>query len=725
MDAYKNPLLSPEERTLDLLKRMSIEEKIGQMMQISFSLVTMEEAEEWVTKRFAGSFLHILGGNAKHLQKLSVNTRLGIPLIFGIDAIHGHALNNRATVFPSQLAMSCSWNPDLIEQAGRATAREVAADGLHWTFSPVLCIGRDLRWGRIGETFGKDPYLIGVLASAIIRGYQGKSLSDEDSILACAKHYIAYGESTGGRDSYDTEISYRKLREVFLPPFKKAVEAGCATFMAGYEPIDGVPISANKKLLKEILKEELAFNGFVVTDWNNTGSLVTMQKVAKDISEAALIAVEAGNDMIMNTPEFYEAAVKLTTEGIIPESLIDEAVKRILYIKFSMGLFENKKNIDTDSRAGVFACYEHLETNLKLTRESMVLLKNKNDLLPLRNNLKKIAVIGPNADDLQAQFGDWTFFSHPVPNPEAEPNIPCYTMLRGIRETCEKRDIEVVYHKGCDVMDSSKQDILAAVNTAKESDIIIAVIGDHLDQNGEDKDRANLDLSGAQLELLASLKAIGKPIIAVLVNGKPLSIPWVFENCDAIVETFNSGMFGGKVLAELLFGEFNPSGRLSISFPYHSGQLPVYYNQLPGWHWKGKYMDMPKEPLFSFGYGLSFTTFEYSNLRLSKDICTKDDSIDVLVDVTNTGMLDGKETVQLYVNDVVSSIVTPVKELKGFAKIQIKAGETRTIQIPLTISDLAIVKQDESYMVEPGEFEILVGSDSRDCSLLKTTLKVK
>lgn len=723
--AYKNPSLSPEERTLDLLKRMTIEEKIGQMMQISFSLVTMEEAEEWVTKRFAGSFLHILGDNAKHLQKLSGSTRLGIPLIFGIDAIHGHALNNRATVFPSQLAMSCSWNPELVEQAGRVTAREVAADGLHWTFSPVLCIGRDLRWGRIGETFGEDPYLIGVLAAAIIKGYQGKSLRDDDSILACAKHYIAYGESTGGRDSYDTEISYRKLREVFLPPFKKAVEAGCATFMAGYEPIDGVPVSANKKLLREILKEELGFNGFVVTDWNNTGSLVTMQKVVSCMSEAAFKVVESGNDMIMNTPEFYEAAVKLANEGIIPESLIDEAVKRILYIKFSMGLFENKRNIDTESRAGVFACDEHLETNLKLTRETMVLLKNKNNILPLVNDIKRLAVFGPNADDLQAQFGDWTFFSHPVPNPEAIPNIPCYTMLKGIKEACEKKNIEIVYHKGCDVMDSSHQDILGAVNTAKDADVIIVVIGDHLDQNGEDKDRANLDLSGAQLELLVSLKELGKPVIAVLVNGKPLSIPWVFENCDAIVETFNSGMFGGKILAELLFGEFNPSGKLSISFPHHTGQVPVYYNQLPGWHWKGKYMDMPMEPLCSFGYGLSYTTFEYSNLRLSKDICTKDENIVIYIDVTNTGKLDGKETVQIYVNDVVSSIVTPVKELKGFEKIEIKAGETKTVQISLNISDLAIVKQDESYVVEPGEFEIMAGGDSRDSSLLKTVLTVK
>jgi beta-glucosidase len=722
---YRNPELSPKERALDLLSRMTIEEKVGQMMQVSFSRVTHLEAEEWVTKRFAGSYLHVLGDDAKHLQNLTRTTRLEVPLIFGIDAIHGHALKNGATIFPSQLAMSCSWNTELIELAGRVTAKEVAADGLHWTFSPVLCIGRDLRWGRINETFGEDSYLIGILASAIIKGYQGKNLNDDDSILACAKHYIAYGESTGGRDSYDTSISYRKLREVFLPPFKKAVEAGCATFMAGYQPVDGVPVSANEKLLREILKGEFKFNGFVVTDWNNTGSLVTMQGIARDINEAAAKAVEAGNDMIMNTPGFYDAAVKLVRERVISEALIDEAVKRILYIKFAMGLFENKKKIDTKAGASVFACEEHLEVNLKLTRESIVLLENRGNTLPLSRGIKKIAVIGPNADDIKAQFGDWTFFSHPEPNPTSIPKIPYHTMYTGIKELAEQKGIEVYYHRGCDILDYNNQEIDSAVSEASKADAVIAVIGDSLDQNGEDKDRANLDLSGAQLKLLEELKSLGKPLIVVLVNGKPLSIPWVAENSDALLETFNSGMLGGKALAEIIFGEVNPSGKLSISFPYHTGQLPVYYNQLPGWHWNSKYMDMPKEPLYSFGYGLSYTNFEYSNLRLSNSICTKDDTIVVSVDVTNTGEYDGKEVVQLYVNDVVSSIVTPIKELKGFAKVEIKIGETKRVELPLKISELAIVRPDESYVVEPGEFQVMVGPDSRDTSLLKTTLTVK
>lgn len=719
---YQNSSLTPMERTLNLLSLMTLEEKIGQMMQISYTTVNPTEAEEWVSKKFAGSFLHALGDNADYLQELALATRLGIPLIFGIDAIHGHALLNGATIFPSQLAMSCSFNTSLIEKAGRATAREVAADGLHWTFSPVLCIGRDIRWGRIAETFGEDPYLIGALASAIIKGYQGKNLSDPDSILACAKHYLAYGESIGGKDAYDAEVTVRKVREVFLPPFKKAVEAGCATFMSGYQSIDGTPMTANKKMLRGILKDELGFEGFVVTDWNNTGSLVN-QRVSSDISDASKKAIESGNDMIMNTNGFYDAALDQVKDGKISESFIDEAVKRILHIKFQMGLFDGKKRRGYVSK-DVIACREHQEVNLELTRESMVLLENKNNTLPLKQ-IKKIAVIGPNADNIQAQFGDWTFFSHPDPNPDAVPNFEYYTMLRGIRELAATKDVEVSYHKGCDVMNKEDIDVKAAVCACKDADVIIAVMGDCLALNGEFKDRATLDLPGAQQKLLEELKELNKPLVVVLVNGKPLSIPRITENADAVIETFNSGTLGGKALAEILFGEFNPCGKLTISFPYHSGQMPVYYNHLLGWH-SGKYVDMPvADPLYSFGYGLSYTSYKYSNLKLSKTICKVEDTIAVSVDVTNVGERDGIEIVQLYINDVVSSVMTPVKELKGFKRILIKAGETNTVSINLLISDFTIVNADEQYVVEPGEFEIMVGCDSRDESLLKEILTVK
>ncbi len=722
---YRNSSLSPQERTSNLLSLMTLEEKVGQMMQMAYNTMSIEEAENWVSEKNVGSFLHVMGKNAEHLQELALSTRLGIPLIFGIDAIHGHGLMNGATIFPSQLGMSSSWNPKLIEAAGRVTAREVAADGLHWTFSPVLCIGRDLRWGRINETFGEDSYLIGILAAAIIKGYQGKKLSDPESILACAKHYLAYGESTGAKDAYDTEVTYRKIREVFLPPFKKAVEAGCATFMTGYQSIDGTPMGINKKLLRDILKDELGFKGFVVTDYNNTGSLVSMQKVSPDISDASKKTLVAGNDMIMVTNDFYAATTNLVKSGAVPEFLIDEAVKRILSIKFSMGLFDTKKSSGYVSR-DVIACKEHQQVNMELTRESIVLLKNKNFTLPLnfRKAIKKIAVIGPNADNLNAQLGDWTFFTHPDPNPNAIINSEYYTMLKGISELSLSRGIEVAYHTGCDIL-KEDQEISDAVSTAADCDAIIAVVGDCVELNGEFKDRANLDLSGSQQKLLEALKTLGKPLIVILVNGKPLTLPWIAENADAIVETWNSGILGGKAVAELLYGEFNPSGKLTISFPYHIGQTPIYYNQLSGWH-SPKYVDLPdKEALYPFGYGLSYSIYKYSNLVLSAEECSKQENITVSVDVKNIGRYDGTEIVQLYINDKVSSVMTPEKELKGFERVFLKAGETKTVSINLSISELAIVTPDEKYVVEAGEFEIMVGPDSRDRSLLKKVLLVK
>lgn len=719
---YQDPELSPQERTLDLLSRMTLEEKVGQMTQISYSSVDREEAKVWVSQRFAGSFFHIMGDDAQELQNFAVKTRLGIPLLFGIDAVHGHTFHNGATIFPSQLAMACSWNPDLIEQVGRVTAKEVAADGLHWTFSPVLCIGRDLRWGRIDETFGEDPYLIGVLASAMIRGYQGKKLSDPDSILACAKHFLAYGESGGGRDSCDTEATFRKIREIFLPPFQKAIEAGCATVMAAYQSIDGVPVSANSALLRGILKDELNFSGFVVTDWKNTDNMITYQNVAGDIREAVQKAIISGNDMIMNTLEFYDTTVQLVKEGIIPESLIDEAVKRVLYYKFGLGLFDGKWQ--QQSNPMVFGCPEHQEVNLRMTRESIVLLENRNHTLPLANSVKKVAVIGPNADDIQAQLGDWTYFSHPVPHPDVIPIGEMITVLQGIKELGTEMGIEVTYHRGCDVMDPDDQDIEGAIQNAENADIVVAVVGDCLAQNGEIKDRADLSLSGAQQKLLECLKSVGKPLIVVLVTGKPLAVPWIAQNADAVIEAFNPGQLGGRAIAETIYGKLNPGGKLPISFPYHSGQLPVYYNQLPGWH-SQKYMDLPAEPLYSFGYGMSYTRYRYSNLQLSQSVCSPMDTVIISVDVTNAGERDGIETVQLYVNDLVSSIVTPVKELKGFVRLKINMGETKTAKIPLSITDLALVDQNQSYLVEPGEFQIMVGPDSRDAVLLKTILTVK
>ena len=708
VEKYRDKGIDIEERIDDLLSRMTIEEKVGQMLQVSYNVLSSEDYERYKTLGI-GSFLHVLGDEAEDIRKKAAKTRLGIPPLFGIDAIHGHCLFNGATVFPSQLAMSCSFNRELIKEMGRATAREVCADGLDWTFSPVLCIGRDLRWGRIDETFGEDSYVIGELGQAIIDGYECDNL-----IIACAKHYIAYGEATGGRDAYDSPVTERKIREVFLPPFKKAADIGCGSMMTAYGSIDALPLTANKRILREILKDEIGFKGFVVTDWENVKSLVTKQHAAKDITEASLKAVEAGNDMSMNTHEFYDCMISLVRDKKIYMSLIDNAVRRILRAKFRLGLFDDKERPDRS----VIGCEGHKKINHELAQESLVLLKNEN-ALPLGGDTKTIAVIGPNADDIRAQYGDWTFFSHPEPKANAEPLGEYYTVLSGMKKVFGENN--VLYEKGCDIY-GEEDNIDKAVKIAKKADAVVCVIGDCLAQNGEYRDRANLDLSGRQTELVKRLVGTQKKVIAVLINCKPLCIQYLKENCDAVIEMFNGGDFGGLAVAEMLAGEFNPSGKLSISFPQYGAQTPCYYNQYDGWH-GGQYVDLKKGNVYDFGDGLSYSEFVYSNLKLSKKTVSKDETIEVSVDVTNKGSMDGKETVMLFINDLVSTILTPMIELKRFEKVFIKAGDTKTVTLKLDIKDLALVTPDLEYVVESGEFEIMVGRNTRE--YLKEILTVK
>ena len=708
MKKYMDKTLSPSERAEDLLKRMTLEEKVGQMLQVSYNALNPVDYERY-KKRGIGSFLHALGKERDDIRKKSEKTRLGIPPLLGIDAIHGHALLNGATVFPSQLAMSCSFNRALLFEMARATALEVAADGLDWTFSPVLCIARDLRWGRVNETFGEDSYLVGELGKAVITGYQY-----DGNIIACAKHYIAYGEATGGRDAYDSPVTERKIREVFLPPFKKAVEAGCGSVMTAYGSIDALPLTTNKRMLTAILKDELGFDGFVVTDWENVKSLVHKQRAAKDIKEASYLAVEAGNDMSMNTHSFFKYVPELVREGKISRERIDDSVRRILKAKFRIGLFDNKERPDKS----VIGCERHRDLNLEIARESMVLLKN-DGVLPLKNNVKKIAVVGPNADSIRAQFGDWTFFSHPLPSAIAKPRREYRTVLDGMREVFGSD--RIIFEKGCDIFGRGGG-IEKAVDAAKQADVVVCVIGDCLAQNGEYRDRANIDLTEPQTELVDRLCGTGKKVIAVLVNCKPLCIGMLKERCAAVVETFNGGAMGGLAAAELIAGRFNPSGKLSISFPQTSAQTPCYYNHYHGWH-GGQYVDLKKENVYTFGDGLSYTEYAYSNLKLSKKTAHKDDVIEVSVDVKNKGGMDGKETVMLFVNDVVSSVLTPVIELKGFRKVFIKTGETKRVTMKLSIDDLAIVKSDCIREVESGDFEIMVGANTH--TYLKAVLKVK
>ena len=718
--AYLNPALTIEERVADLLGRMTLEEKVGQLMQWD----ARPEDLSFINTYQPGSILHILGEKISRAMNLAAQNRLGIPLIIGEDCIHGHSFWKGATIFPTQLALAASWNPELIQQVGRVTAEEAAPTGIHWTFSPVLCLTRDLRWGRTGETFGEDPYLIGEFGAALIQGYQGEGLDDPTSVLATAKHYAGYSETQGGRDASEADLSRRKLRSYFLPPFERAVRAGAMTFMTGYQSMDGVPSTANHWLLTDVLKDEWGFRGILVTDWDNVGRLVKEQKVCATYADAAIVALRAGNDIIMTTPEFYEGAIEAVRSGRLAESEIDAPCARLLALKFRMGLFENPRRPDLDRAAFECARPDHRAVNLDAARQSLVLLQN-NGLLPLDpSNVRSIAVVGPNANDDLQQLGDWTLGASQHP-PEAgkQPREKTTTVLDGIRALAPA-GTSVRYEMGCSIIIDDASGIPAAVTAAQESDVVVVVVGDHLDFIGETKSTATLELQGGQIALLDALEKTGKPMIVVLVNSKPLVLPPSAKRAAAIIEVFNPGMEGGRALAEALFGQINPSGKLTVTIPVHVGQQPVFYSQVRGQH-GDTYADLTQEPLFPFGHGLSYTQYSYSNVKLSTAILTQEQAVTVSVDVENKGQHAGDEIVQVYVSDVVTSVTWVNKALKGFARLHLEPNEKKTVQISLPWGAFQIVDSEAHYVVEPGEFEILVGSSSRDRDLLKVTLRVK
>ena len=717
---YRNPALSVDERVADLLGRMTLEEKVGQLMLWD----ARGEDLSFVNTRHAGAILHVLGAKINRAMDLAAKERLGIPLLVGEDGIHGHSFWKGATIFPTQLALAASWNPELIEQVVRVTAEEMAPTGIHWTFSPVLCLARDLRWGRIDETFGEDPYLIGEFGAALIRGYQGKGLNDPTAVLATAKHYAGYSETEGGRDSSEADLSRRKLRSFFFPPFERAVRAGAMTFMTGYQSIDGQPSTINRWLLTDVLKNEWGFRGVVVTDWNNTGRLVFEQKVAKTYADAAIMALRAGNDIIMTTPQFYEGALEAVHIGRLAESEIDAPVRRLLALKFRMGLFENPRRADLARAAVETARADHRAVNLSAARESLILLQN-NGVLPLAPaKAKSIAVVGPNADDDLQQLGDWSLGSpqHP-PSAGKQPREKTTTVLDGIRALAPAGGV-VRYERGCSIIDADLSGIPAAVAAAQASDVIVAVVGDHLRFIGETNSTATLELQGGQIALLDALEKTGKPMIVVLVNSKPLVLPPSVKRAAAILEGFNPGMEGGRALAEALFGQLNPSGRLTISIPVHVGQQPVFYSQVRGQH-GDRYADLTEEPLFPFGHGLSYTEYRYSNLKLGAPALARGQGATVSVDVENVGRREGDEIVQVYVTDVVTSATWVNKALKGFARVHLAPGEKKTVAVTLPWESFQIVDAEGHSVVEPGEFEIRVGPSSRDRDLLKATLEVQ
>lgn len=714
---YRDPTRPVIERVADLLTRMTVDEKIGQLMMWD----ARGEDLSFVTKRHAGALLHILGDKANRAMDLAAATRLGIPLLIGEDAIHGHSFWKGATIFPTQLALACSWNPALLEQVARVTAREVVPTGIHWTFSPVLCLSRDLRWGRTGETFGEDPWLIGELGAAMIRGYQGAGLADPEGILATAKHYAGYSETQGGRDASEADLSRRKLRSYFLPPFRRAVQAGAMTFMTGYQSIDGVPSTANRWLLTEVLKDEWGFGGVLVTDWDNVGRLVHEQRVCADRAEAAAVALKAGNDLVMVTPDFFDGAREALERGLITEADLDAPCARLLALKFAMGLFEQPRRADLAEAARRTGCEAHRGVNLDAARQSLVLLHN-DGLLPLDPKaLRCIAVIGPNADDALQQLGDWSLGScqHP-PEAGQHPRETVTTVLDGIRRLAPP-GLQVLHAAGCRITDEGTEGVREAMALAAQAEVVVAVVGDHLSLVGETLSTATLELQGAQVALLDALAASGRPFVLVLVNSKPLVLPRSALQARAIVQAFHPGMCGGQAVAEALFGRLNPSGRLPISMPVHVGQQPVFYSQVRGQHGT-RYADLTQAPRWPFGHGLSYTRFAWQGARLDAREVPIGEPVTLRVTVQNVGDRHGVEVVQAYVSDVVTSVTWVQRALKGCARVELAPGESREVAITLPPEAFMLVDAQCREVIEPGDFEVQVGPSSRDEDLVRLPL---
>lgn len=767
---YLNPTLPIAQRVSDLLGRMTLEEKVGQMMQLD---ARTGELDELIVKRHVGSILHTSPDDLVRAAQIVRNeTRLGIPLLVGDDCIHGYSFWPGATIFPSQLGMACSWDARKVEEAARITAEEVACTGVHWTFSPVLCIGRDTRWGRIDETFGEDPVLIGELASAMVKGYQKHAQAAdafaEDAILACAKHFAGYSYTQGGRDASEADLTKRALESWFLPPFERVAKEGCATFMLGYEAIDGTPVTFNKWLLDGKLRGEWDYHGTLVTDWDNVGRAVWEQHIKPDYETASADAIKSGNDLIMTTPGFFEGAISAVNNGMLDESLLDAAVARLLTLKFQLGLFENPRLPDRGRIAATIGTDAHMQANLELARESVVLLRN-NGALPLAaagaEAPRRIAVVGPLADDAQNQLGDWAGNSGQVPwMPEGQPREMVTTVLDGVRELAPD-GCDVVVARGANVVElvpnpdgelfpdgQPRPNIAVAAPldealldeaevVARSADAVIAVVGDVVQLTGETCSTATLELLGGQNQLLERMVNVArethKPLIVVLISSKPQVLPPCIigtngvivdesptEGLGAFIWAANPGMQGGRAIAEIIFGMTEPSGRLPITFPRHAGQLPVFYNEIRGQH-GDRYADLTQDPAFAFGEGLSYTTFAYGEPRITNGSeFTAHDVVHVEIDLTNTGARTGTEVVQLYISDVVTSYTWACKELKDFRRVTLEPGETAHLAFDLPVSACTIVNGDAERIVEPGEFKVLIGHSSRYSDLRKTIFNV-
>lgn len=707
-----------ENKVEALLQKMTMEEKLGQMNQLS--PWDFEELAARVRKGEVGSILNVVNPEEiNKIQKIAVEeSRLGIPILVSRDVIHGYK-----TIFPIPLGQAATFNPQIAEDGARVAAIEASADGIRWTFAPMIDISRDPRWGRIAESCGEDPYLSSVMGAAMIKGYQGDSLNDPTAIAACAKHFVAYGAAEGGKDYNSTFIPERVLRNVYLPPFKAAVEAGCATFMTSFNDNDGVPSTANKFVLKDVLRDEWKYDGMVVTDWASAAEMIN-HGFCVDGKDAAEKSVNAGVDMEMVSETFIKNLKQSVAEKKVSMETIDNAVRNILRLKFRLGLFENPYVVTPKT---VKYADAHLQVAKTAAEQSVILLKNDAQTLPFTDKVKTVAVVGPMADAPYEQMGTWVF------DGEKEHT---QTPLKAIREMYGDK-VNVIFEQGLAYSrDKNVAGIAKAVNAARRADVVVCFVGEESILSGEAHSLANLDLQGAQSQLIKSLAATGKPVVTVVMAGRQLTISDEVEASDAVLYSFHPGTMGGPAIADILFGKVNPSGKTPVTFPRMTGQAPIYYahnntgrpanptemliDEIPveagqtSVGCRSFYLDAGNSPLFPFGYGLSYTNFEYSDLKLASDKLTVDGEVNVSVILKNAGKYDGTEVVQLYVQDKVGSVTRPVKELKAFQRVELKAGESKTVTFTLPVSDLAFWRYDMTYGVEPGDFKLWVGTNSTE-----------
>lgn len=709
--------VSKKEGFIDsLLVEMTLEEKIGQMTLFTSDWAvtgpTMRDnyKDDIISGRCGAIFNAHTAAYTRELQRMAVEeSRLGIPLIFGYDVIHGHK-----TIFPIPLGEAASWDLDIIEKSARYSAMEAAAGGLHWTFNPMVDVARDPRWGRVAEGSGEDVYLGSLIARAKVKGYQGDDLSDPLTVAACVKHFAAYGAGQAGRDYHFVDMSERVLRETYLPPFKVAVDAGVATVMTSFNELNGVPATGNSFLLQDILRDEWGFRGFVVTDYTSINEMVNHGIVADD-KAAGELAVNAGVDMDMQGAVFYNYLLQSVNEGRVEEARINEAVRDILRVKWDLGLFDDPYRYSNEQREQEVTFSKQIMDHAReAARRSIVLLKNDSvrgkPVLPISKEVRSVAVVGPLADSPMDMLGTWR---------AAGDETKAVTLLAALRSALP--NARVNYVKGAEVKGDDKSGFAEAIRAAQTADITILAVGESADMSGEAASRSVLDLPGVQQELVQAIAATGKPVVPVVMAGRPLTISWIAENMPAIVWAWHLGTMAGPAITDVLLGDYNPSAKLPITFPRNTGQIPIHYDMKNTGRpfdaankYTSKYLDVDNTPLFPFGHGLSYSRFTYSNMRLSKSQLRMGEEIEVKVKLTNESDVSGEETVQLYIRDLVGSVTRPVRQLKGFQKVRLSGGESRDVTFTLSTEDLKFYTRNMSYKAEPGAFQVFVGGNSSD-----------